>query len=84
MERCKVDDFRIKTTKSFTHTITVDGSAPTFTDADYVYFIMKEHIDDTDAEAIITKTGTNGDDGEVTFVLCYRYRCRCQRILLRV
>lgn len=63
-------NFKIKTTVEFDVDILVDGTAPELTVLDIVTFIMKEHIDDSDDDAIITKIGTNMEiDGKVHFLL---------------
>lgn len=63
-------DFYTKTTVVYTIDVTVDGSAPVFDVNDVFTLIVKDHIDDTDAEAIITATGEKTDtDGEVIFTL---------------
>jgi hypothetical protein len=58
-----MDNFRIKTTVEFDLDILVDGVAPSLSETDVFTFILKEHIDDTDAEAIIEAIGTNTDTG---------------------
>ena len=54
-----LSNFKIKTTVEWDIVITVGGVAPTLTVLDVITIVLKNHIDDTDAEAVITQAGTN-------------------------
>jgi hypothetical protein len=63
-----LQNFKIKTTVEWDIEITVGGVAPTLTVLDVITIVLKNHIDDTDEEAVITQVGTNtAVDGTVHF-----------------
>lgn len=63
-------NFYTKTTVVYTIAVTVDGASPAFDVNDVFTLILKENMNDTDAEAVITVVGEKTDtDGEVIFTM---------------
>lgn len=63
-------NFYTKTTVVYTIDVTVDGASPVFDVNDVFTLILKENMNDSDAEAVITVVGEKTDtDGEVIFTM---------------
>lgn len=64
-----MDDFYVKTTVTVQGIAKIDGTATALDANDVFTLVLKKHIDDTDAEASATITGTlvDGTTGGVLF-----------------